>query len=90
MQRAPAPAVVDLAPYRCPPVDDVMRYEFEHRVTRPRPDMPGALSRSAVRKWVDELEESEARKSVTGLNLVDAYERCRQAAPTQLTKKPVG
>ncbi len=68
-----------------------MRYEFERQVVRPRPDLPGALSRSATRKWIDELEEAVDRKSVTGLNLVDAYERCRQmpaAAPA--ATKPVG
>jgi hypothetical protein len=63
-----------------------MRYEFEHRVVRPRPDLPGALSRNATRKWIDELEDSEGRKSVTGLQVVDAYERCRQAPPTPVSK----
>jgi hypothetical protein len=63
-----------------------MRYEFEHRVVRPRPDLPGALSRTATRKWIDELEDSEGRKSVTGLQVVDAYERCRQTPPAPVSK----
>lgn len=86
----PPPAKVakplDLAAYRCPVIDDATRYEFERRVDPPKPDLPGALSRTATRKWIDALEDSEGRKGETGLSLIETYDRCRQAEPKHLTK----
>ena len=76
-----APAVVDLAPVRCPEVDPRIKAEF--RRTTPRP--AGPLTKDDVRKWIDTLELSEQRKNALGRQVVEELERCRNAAQPAVT-----
>ena len=73
--------VVDLAPVRCPELDQ--RTVAEFRRTTPRPS--GALTKDDVRKWIDTLELSERRKNARGRQVIEEFERCRNAANPALT-----
>lgn len=71
--RLDAPAVVSLAPVRCPEPDRRAKVEFAR--TTPRPG--GAVDKDGVRAWIDKLEISERRKNAHGRQLIAELERCR-------------
>ena len=76
-----APVVVDLTPVRCPELDQKTVAEF--RRTTPRP--AGPLNKDDVRKWIDTLELSERRKNARGQQVIEEFERCRNAAQSAVT-----
>ena len=70
------PVVVDMAPVRCPEVDEKTKAEFSR--TTPRPS--GPVTKDGTRQWIDALELGQRRKNALGLQLVAELERCRGVA----------
>lgn len=64
---------IDLAPYRCPPLDPRAAAEF--RRTTSAPD--GGVTKRGSQEWLDRMEESEKRKNAIGRRVVREYESCR-------------
>ena len=68
------PKVVDLAPYRCPPIAGA-----DARALAQRPSAPpaGDLTESRARAWVDDKDKAINSMRLAGGRVIRQYDRCR-------------
>jgi len=71
-------ATQDLAPVRCPPVDQRTAAEFKRTTKTPA----GEVTKRGSQEWLDAYAEAEQRKNAAGQRLVKEYESCRSGGGT--------
>jgi hypothetical protein len=71
------PKVVDLAPYRCPPIADRDVAALAQRPSRP-PD--GDMTDAKLRAWVDGKDRAINSMRLAGGRVIRQYDRCRNGA----------
>lgn len=72
-------ATQDLAPVRCPPVDQRAVAEFKRTTKAPASD---GVTKRASQEWIDAYEVAERRKNAAGQRLAKEYEACRAGGDT--------
>ena len=77
-ENKPGTAVVDLAPYRCPPLRSADRKLFQHG---PRRAPDGPLTEARLKAWVDGLEGQIAARNAAGRRVIGEYDHCRRDKP---------
>lgn len=68
------PKVVDLAPYRCPPIAGA---DARALAQRPSPPPAGDLTESRARAWVDDKDKAINSMRLAGGRVIRQYDRCR-------------
>jgi hypothetical protein len=85
-----APLALDLAPYRCAPVDPRAAAEFKRVPPAPK---AGPVTRRRDQEWHDDNEAAIRAKNAAGRRLIAEYEKCRTgsgSAGTQTRKALAG